>query len=132
MDVDGAGSTHGVRMGDFPTRTEPLEVPVAEATPLMVPMGTVTFLLTDIEAPHEVVGAGAGDDRRGGGPPLRRDRRAASPFMVGCVHVEPGKGDSVAAVFTRASDAVAAAIDVQGGAGTRVARLKRAHRRAHR
>ena len=49
MDVDGAGWAHGVVMGDLPVAESSLEVTVAEGTPLMVPTGTVTFLLTDIE-----------------------------------------------------------------------------------
>jgi class 3 adenylate cyclase len=79
---------------------------------LCLPVGTVTFLLTDIEGStrlwecaSEVMGAAVSRhyelldeaiSRHGGVRP-----------------VEQGEGDSVVAAFARASDAVAAALDVQ-------------------
>src|SRR5215203_2252170 len=112
MDVDRAGSTHGVRMGDFPQRGEPLEVPVAEATRLTVPTGTVTFLVTDIE---ESTKSWAQASVTSGEAVARHYAVIEERVAVhgGVLPVELGEGDSVVAVFTRASDAVAAAIDVQ-------------------
>src|SRR4029077_8109091 len=82
----------------------------AERRPL--PAGTVTFLLTDVEGStprwdrdpegmaavidrHEVILHGTIDRHRGVRP------------------VEQGEGDSVVAVFERAADAIAAALDAQ-------------------
>ncbi|MGH3836607.1 MAG: adenylate/guanylate cyclase domain-containing protein, partial [Pseudonocardiaceae bacterium] len=84
---------------------------VEQAT-FRLPVGTVTFMLTDVEGSTrlwesvaEVMGAAVArhyellDEaiaRHGGVRPL-----------------EQGEGDSVVAAFTRASDALAAALDVQ-------------------
>src|SRR5436190_1088233 len=83
-----------------------------QALPLQYPTGTVTFLFTDIEGStrlweehpaemrqalsrhHALV---AGEIERNGGRVIKRQ----------------GEGDSVFAVFSRATDAVAAAGDVQ-------------------
>lgn len=82
--------------------------------PFVLPTGTVSFVLTDIEGStrlwHEhpdVAGAavarhyeiiGAAVDRHGGVRP-----------------VEQGEGDSVVAAFARSADALAAALDAQRG-----------------
>jgi class 3 adenylate cyclase len=78
----------------------------------MVPAGTITFLLTDIE----------------GSTRLWEDRGDAMPAAIarhyeildeavsrhgGVRPVEQGEGDSVVAAFTRARDAVGAALDAQ-------------------
>ena len=85
---------------------------MAEATPLMVPTGTVTFLLTDIE----------GSTRLWEQAPATTGSVVARHYAVidervaahgGVRPVEQGEGDSVVAAFTRASDAVAAAVEVQ-------------------
>jgi class 3 adenylate cyclase len=77
-----------------------------------LPVGTVTFLLTDIEgstslwesAPDAVSAA------------IRRHYQlldAAIALHGGVRPQEQGEGDSVVAAFTRASDALAAALDIQ-------------------
>jgi predicted ATPase/class 3 adenylate cyclase/DNA-binding CsgD family transcriptional regulator len=77
-----------------------------------LPTGTVTFLLTDIE----------GSSRRWEHAPAAMASAVARHYEIldeviaghsGVRPVEQGEGDSVVAAFPRASDAVAAAIDVQ-------------------
>ena len=90
---------------------EPLivEVQVAEMTPLMVPTGTVTFLLTDIE----------GSTRLWEQAPATTGSVVARHYAVidegvaahgGVRPVEQGEGDSVVAAFGRMSDASIAPI----------------------
>jgi len=100
-------------MGDSPLAGSlVVEVPVAEGTPLGVPTGTVTFLLTDIE----------GSTTLWQRAPTTTGAVVARHYAVidegvaahgGVRPVEQGEGDSAVAVFTRVSDAVAAAVDVQ-------------------
>ena len=89
-----------------------MEVPVAKGTPIVVPTHTVTFLLTDIE------GSTALWERE----PVTTGEVVARHYTVidavvsahgGVRPVEQGEGDSVVAAFKRASDAVAAALDIQ-------------------
>ena len=90
----------------------PVEVPVAEGTPIVVPTDTVTFLLTDIE------GSTALWERE----PATTGEVVARHYTVidavvsahgGVRPVEQGEGDSVVVAFKRASDAVAVALDIQ-------------------
>jgi predicted ATPase/class 3 adenylate cyclase/DNA-binding CsgD family transcriptional regulator len=98
-DFHDQGESFG-EVGDVPESSGPL------------PTGTVTFLLTDIEgstaawerAPEATAAAVAEHYRL-------LDR--AITAHGGQRPVEQGEGDSVVAVFTRATDAVAAAVDTQ-------------------
>ena len=56
-------------------------------------------------------GARPGDDRRAGS--ARRDRRRHPRLAPGREPVEQGEGDSFVAAFSRASDAVACALEIQ-------------------
>ena len=79
---------------------------------VVLPAGTVTFLLTDIEG-----STGQWEtDRSGMAVSVRRHYEILDEAVAG--HgghrpVEQGEGDSVVAVFARASDAVRAAVDAQ-------------------
>jgi predicted ATPase/class 3 adenylate cyclase/DNA-binding CsgD family transcriptional regulator len=86
--------------------------PVSHDVPVSLPSGTVTFLLTDI----------AGSTRRWESVPeamaaaVPRHHEliaAAIEGHHGVRPVEQGEGDSVVGVFTRASDALSAAVDLQ-------------------
>ena len=96
---------------------------MAEGTPIVVPTDTVTFLLTDIE----------------GSTALWEREPATTGEVVSCHYavidevvsahggvrpVEQGEGDSVVAAFTRASDAVAAALDIQRNMAAEVPSLE--------
>jgi class 3 adenylate cyclase len=79
-----------------------------------VPAGTVTFLMTDIE----------GSARLWANAPTAMPEAIARHYEIldeviarhgGVRAVEQGEGDSVVAVFTRARDAVPAALDAQRG-----------------
>jgi predicted ATPase/class 3 adenylate cyclase len=91
----------------------------------MLPSGTVTFLLTDIEGstrlweqhPDAMPAALAEHD----------DRLAAAMSAHGGVVVKSrGEGDSLFAVFARATDAVAAALDAQRALGEAMGKGQRA------
>ncbi len=78
----------------------------------VLPTGTVSFLLTDVE------GSTAAWERSGEQMPsaVRRHYELLDEAVVrhrGVRPVEQGEGDSVVAAFSRASDAVAAALDAQ-------------------
>ncbi|MDQ1567941.1 MAG: hypothetical protein QOF96_2821 [Actinomycetota bacterium] len=76
------------------------------------PSGTVTFLLTDVEASTRTWEC----DAALAAAALRRQEEiitAAGTAHRGFQPVEQGEGDSVVAVFARASDAVAVALDAQ-------------------
>ncbi len=84
----------------------------SERVILQLPVGTVTFLLTDIE----------GSTRLWESDPEAMSIAVARHYQLldaaialhgGVRPVEQGEGDSVVAVFIRASDALAAALDVQ-------------------
>jgi len=77
-----------------------------------LPTGTVTFLLTDVEGSTKLWEAGADDTAA----TIARHYElldAAVTLHGGVRPVEQGEGDSVVAAFSQASDAVAAALDVQ-------------------
>jgi predicted ATPase/class 3 adenylate cyclase/DNA-binding CsgD family transcriptional regulator len=83
-----------------------------EVSAFAVPAGTVTFLLTDVE----------GSTRLWEHAPSAMPQAIARHYEIldeaiarhgGVRPVEQGEGDSVVAAFTRARDAVAAALDVQ-------------------
>jgi class 3 adenylate cyclase len=77
-----------------------------------LPTGTVTFLLTDVEGSTKLWEAGADETAAS----IARHYElldAAVALHGGARPVEQGDGDSVVAAFSRASDAVAAALDVQ-------------------
>ena len=91
-----------------------------------LPTGTVTFLLTDVE----------GSTQRWEAAPVAMTAAIARHYELldraievhgGVRPVEQGEGDSVVAAFSRASDAVAAALAAQRAlAGRVVARGRRA------
>jgi predicted ATPase/class 3 adenylate cyclase len=77
-----------------------------------LPVGTVTFMLTDIEGSTRLWESAPGAM----GAAVARHYElldVAIALRGGVRPVEQGEGDSVVAVFTRASDALAAALDVQ-------------------
>src|SRR5438093_12801087 len=89
-------------MGEQPT----------EISAFVVPAGTITFLLTDVE----------GSTRLWEKTPAAMPQAIARHYEIldeaivrhgGVRPVEQGEGDSVVAAFTRARDAVAAALDAQ-------------------
>ncbi len=92
----------------------------------MLPTGTVSFLMTDIE------GSTRAWMREAGAMPAAVSRHyeildEAVAAHGGVRPVEQGEGDSVVAAFSRASDAVAAAVTAQQVARCRtVARWRRA------
>ena len=80
--------------------------------PFALPTGTVTFLLTDVE------GSTVAWQRHPESMPAaiaRHDAIVAEAIVrwFGARPVEQGEGDSVVAAFSRATDAIAAALDVQ-------------------
>src|SRR5712691_6907023 len=85
---------------------------VAETVASELPTGTVTFLLTDIEGSTKLWEAGA-DDTAASVARHYELLNAAIALHAGARPVEQGEGDSVVGAFSRASDAVAAALDVQ-------------------
>ncbi|MGH9003760.1 MAG: hypothetical protein ACRDYV_11590, partial [Acidimicrobiia bacterium] len=77
-----------------------------------LPEGTVTFLLTDIEGSTAAWEA----DRAAMAAAVARHYEILDRGIEarrGTRPVEQGEGDSVVAVFTRASDALQAAVDIQ-------------------
>jgi hypothetical protein len=83
----------------------------------VLPTGTVTFLLTDIQDSTVLWEADPTTMR------LAADRHlhlldTAAAAHGGVRAVEQGAGDSTVFAFTRASDAVAAAVDAQRALGT--------------
>ena len=77
-----------------------------------LPTGTVTFLLTDIEGSTKLWEAGA--DETAVSVARHYELLEAAVVLHGGVRpVEQGEGDSVVGAFSRASDAVAAALDIQ-------------------
>jgi Adenylate cyclase, family 3 (some proteins contain HAMP domain) len=85
---------------------------VAAAVESDLPTGTVTFLLTDVEGSTKLWEAGADDTAAS----IARHYELLDAEVTlhgGVRPVEQGEGDSVVAAFSRASDAVAAALDVQ-------------------
>ena len=77
-----------------------------------LPVGTVTFLLTDVEA--STWNWESSPDAMGRAVPLHYQLLDDAVASHGGVRpIEQGEGDSVVAAFSRASDAVAAALDAQ-------------------
>jgi predicted ATPase/class 3 adenylate cyclase/DNA-binding CsgD family transcriptional regulator len=85
---------------------------VRETVETELPTGTVTFLLTDIEGSTKLWEAGA-DETAASVARHYELLAAAVSLHSGARPVEQGEGDSVVGAFARASDAVAAALDVQ-------------------
>src|SRR5687767_5723491 len=93
-----------------------------------LPVGTVTFLLTDIESSSRAWESDAGSMSKA----VARHYEILDQLIVryeGARPQEQGEGDSVVAAFTRAAAGVACAIDIQramadelwpGGASIRV------------
>ena len=82
------------------------------SVPFNLPTGTVTFLLTDIEASSS--GWEADPDRMGAAVSRHYEILESVVSRWGGVRpVEQGEGDSVVAAFSRASDATHAALDAQ-------------------
>lgn len=79
---------------------------------IRAPSGTVTFLLTDVESSTE---AWQSDRSEAAAAITRQEDILADAIAAhgGFQPVEQGEGDSVVAAFTRASDAVAAAVEAQ-------------------
>src|SRR4051812_5879963 len=99
------------RAGLAPGRRGDENGPVAHAS-VALPVGTVTFLLSDLEGStrlweeHPAI-AGTSIDRQ------RELLHEGITRQRGALAVEQGEGDSVVGAFHRADDAVAAALDVQ-------------------
>jgi predicted ATPase/class 3 adenylate cyclase/DNA-binding CsgD family transcriptional regulator len=76
------------------------------------PSGTVTFLMTDVEASTQ---AWQSDQEAAAAAVARQEEILAAAIAArgGFRPVEQGEGDSVVAAFARASDAVAAAVEAQ-------------------
>jgi predicted ATPase/class 3 adenylate cyclase len=104
------------RRGDGAIRPGPSAPAVAQSPPLPVarslPTGTVTFLLTDIEGSTRHWLDDPGSMRLA---LVRHDELAAAAIEQhdGLLIKQRGEGDSLFAVFARASDAVAAALEFQ-------------------
>ena len=99
-----------LRAPPFPGPVTPPAPPPAPRGPL--PEGTVTFLLTDIEGSTAAWEA----DRAAMAAAVARHYEILDGGIEACRGtrpVEQGEGDSVVAVFTRASDALRAAVDIQ-------------------
>ena len=77
-----------------------------------LPTGTVTFLLTDIEGSTKLWEAGA-DEMAASVARHYELLEAAISLHAGFRPVEQGEGDSVVGAFSKASDALAAALDAQ-------------------
>jgi class 3 adenylate cyclase len=83
-----------------------------EQATVQLPAGTVTFLLTDVEGSTRLWESAS----EAMGAAIRRHYQlldAAVALHGGVRPQEQGEGDSVVAAFTRASDALAAALDIQ-------------------
>ena len=84
----------------------------APAAPSTLPRGTVTFMLTDVEGSTQLFA----QHREQAARALRRQEEliaAAVPASRGTLLHERGEGDSTFALFARATDALACALDVQ-------------------
>jgi predicted ATPase/class 3 adenylate cyclase/DNA-binding CsgD family transcriptional regulator/tetratricopeptide (TPR) repeat protein len=89
---------------------------VSETVASDLPTGTVTFLLTDIEGSTKLWESG--EDETASSVARHYELLDAAVSLHGGVRpVEQGEGDSVVGAFSRASDAVAAALDVQRAFG---------------
>ena len=79
----------------------------------MLPTGTVTFLMTDIEGSTRAWQRRPEARHRWRCRGTTRSSTRPSPSHGGVRPVEQGEGDSVVAAFSRASDAVEAAVTAQ-------------------
>ncbi|MFI5003408.1 MAG: LuxR C-terminal-related transcriptional regulator [Solirubrobacterales bacterium] len=94
---------------------------IADATeaPFVLPDGTVTFLLTDIEGSTRLWEERA--EAMAQAVPAHYELLSDAVGRHGGVRpVEQGEGDSIVAAFSRASDAVAAALEAQRALSARV------------
>ena len=128
-----AGSRHDADMAY--TEMNLTDSDVSQSVESELPTGTVTFLLTDIEGSTKLWEAGA--DEAAVSVARHYELLDAAIALHGGVRpVEQGEGDSVVGAFSRASDAVAAALDVQRAfaqeAVARRWRSTRAHGAPHR
>ncbi len=109
-DVRRSWYRHDAVMADIDMNLANLDV--SEMVESVLPTGTVTFLLTDIEGSTKLWEAGA--DETAASVARHYDLLESAIVLHGGVRpVEQGEGDSVVGAFARASDAVAAALDVQ-------------------
>src|SRR5215203_4822412 len=102
-----AGMAKREELADFPAVDDDR---VGEA--VLLPTGTVTFLLSDVEGSTLMWEA----DRDAASSAIARHYELLDAAIVlhgGVRPLEQGEGDSVVAVFTRASDALGAALDMQ-------------------
>ena len=109
-DVRPAASRDDAAMAQSIVNLQGSDVPDAVASEL--PTGTVTFLLTDVEGSTKLWEAGADETA----VCIARHYElldAAITLHGGVRPVEQGEGDSVVAAFETASNAVAAALDIQ-------------------
>jgi predicted ATPase/class 3 adenylate cyclase len=109
---DTVGSAQTERVGPLRWGESPVDMSSTEETAVHLPVGTVTFMLTDVEG-STLLWESAADAM---GAAIRRHYRlldAAIALHGGVRPQEQGEGDSVVAAFARASKAVAAALDVQ-------------------
>jgi predicted ATPase/class 3 adenylate cyclase len=87
-------------------------LPRAPAQTDPLPRGAVTFMLTDVEGATRLVA----QDRREAARALRRHEELIAAALAACrgtlLH-EHGEGDSTLALFARATDALACALEVQ-------------------
>ena len=94
------------------------------------PTGTVTFLLTDIEGSTRAWESGPDDMAAG----VARHYELLDRAVVahdGYRPIEQGEGDSMVAVFTRATDAIAAAVEAQESLSAELGRLFRVRMSLH-
>ncbi len=90
----------------------PVDMGGIEQGTFHLPVGTVTFMLTDVEGSTRLWESAPGLM----GAAVRRHHElldAAIALHGGVRPLDQGEGDSVMAAFTRASDALAAALDIQ-------------------
>ncbi len=98
--------------------------------PFSLPTGTVTFLLTDIEGSSTRWDA----DPEQMGPAVSRHYALLDEAVArhgGVRPVEQGEGDSIVAAFSRASDAIAAAVDAQRAVESELAEVFRVRMAIH-
>jgi hypothetical protein len=90
----------------------PMEGSIISERTFHLPVGIVTFMLTDVEGSTRLWESAA--DAMGAAVARHYELLDAAISLHGGVRpVEQGEGDSVVAAFTLASDALAAALDVQ-------------------
>jgi predicted ATPase/class 3 adenylate cyclase/DNA-binding CsgD family transcriptional regulator len=107
------GPAYGLALGRPIVWGEGLDDAIEEVeTGFVLPAGTVTFLLSDIEGSTRLWGAQP--DAMALAVPVHYALLSGAVGRHGGVRpVEQGEGDSIVAAFSRASDAVAAALEAQ-------------------